>query len=637
MVRRSRLRTENNRRRLLRALLVLLVLGGVVAGIAFVFRQQLRILSAVWEETFPANEFLVEESVRGTIYDRNFKELAETLERVSLYARPREVENLEGTAGQLSGVLGISEPELKQRLGRDSHLVWLRRDIGQGEEEEIHRLGLPGIYLHRELARKYPEQAMGAHLVGYAENDLGLAGIEHYYDHLLSHDHVRQEAIPNVDLKGEEETSGYSHDLVLTVDMKIQAILDKYVADLGENLGRVQLGSLLLETGEGKIIAGVNFPSYNPNTIWQYENEVLENILLTPLVIPKEIRQFFLEASLLQRGWEQGTQIYPWSLVAGKTDFAGQLRLWDRLQLTTELNVDLSGGKKGSSSIPEFIDCGPVADLGTVPKIAPPLKVVLGFTHLLNGGKKIQPHFLDRVLERPSQKEYVYDVFRGKTRGTNVLPSLVSAELRTLLRAQGTPGILGSVAISGETLSRIALPTGYEYVRDRMSLVVIPAEKPEIILLLVSRQKDLGPRKVDDSNPDFLCKTIDTILPSMVALQQVSYGLAGLVEAAEKKNENFQSEGMDERNVSKNLAGMLKEQTRIMPDLTGLSLRRALRLLQGTEVEVHVEGSGRIRSQSPEAGGALKTGGQCRLILKKDTAPKETVEMSNLENDSKQE
>jgi Penicillin-binding Protein dimerisation domain/PASTA domain len=630
MVRRSRLRTDNNRRRLLTVLLVILVIGGIIAGIGFVFRQQVRILSAVWQETFPASELPVEESVRGTIYDRNFKELAETLERVSLYARPREVINLEETAGQLSGVLGIPVTEIKQRLNKDSRRVWLRRDIGQGEEEEIHRLALPGINLHRELARKYPEQALGAHLVGYAENDLGLAGVEHYYNHLLRQDRVRQEDIPNIDLKGEDQTSGYSHDLVLTVDMKIQAILDKYVAGLGEELGHVQLGSLLLETVEGKIIAGANFPSYNPNDIWQYENEVLENILLTPLVVPEEIRRLFRDAALLQGGWEQGTQVYPWSLVAGRTDFAGQLRLWDRLQLTTGLNVDFSGGKKQSSSIPEFIDCGPVADLGTVPKIAPPVKVLLGFTHLLNGGKKIQPHFLDRVLERPSQKEYAYDAFRGQLRGKNVLPSLVSAELRTLLLAQGVPGILGSVVISGETVSRIAKPAGHEYVRDRMSLVAIPAEKPEMILLLVSRQKDLGPRLVDDSNPDFLCNSIDSILPSMVALQQVSHSLAGLVEAAEKKNENFQSEGTDEKEVVINLSGMLEEQTRTIPDLTGLSLRRALRLLQGMEVEVHVEGSGRITSQNPKAGKTLKAGDQCWLILKKDPAPKETVQMPHL-------
>ena len=636
MVRRSRLRTKDNRKRLVRALLVVLVILAVMTGVGVSLRQQLRTLTEIWQETFPVSEQAVE-SVRGTIYDRNFKELAQTLERVSLYARPREVENLPETAGALSRLLGIPETELVQRLGRESHLVWLRRDIGQGEEEEIHRLNLPGIYLHRELARKYPEQAVGAHLIGYAENDIGLAGIEHYYNHLLSHDHVRQEDIPTIDLKGEEQTSGYSHDLVLTVDMKIQAILDKYVTDLGESLGSVQIGSLLLETVEGEIIAGANYPSYNPNTIWQYDNEVLENILLTPLVIPEEIRQFFRDASLLQGGWEQGTQVYPWSLVAGKASFARQLRLWDRLQLTTELNVDISAGKEQSPSLPEFIDCGPVADLGTVPKTAAPLKVLLGFTHLLNGGKKIQPHFLDRVLERPSQKEYFFDAFQGQLRGRNVLPAMVSSELRTLLRAQGKPGILGSVALSGETLSRVAKPSGFEYVRDRMSLIAIPVEKPELILLLVSRQREPGPALVDDSNPGFLCNTIDSILPSMVALQQVSHSLAGLVEAAEKKNENFKYEGMVDEKASKNLAGMLEEQTRIMPDLTGLSLRKGLRLLQGIEVEVRVEGSGRIVSQRPEAGKVLEKGGQCLLTLKNDPAPKETVQLQELQQDNKQE
>ena len=40
--------------------------------------------------------------IRGIIFDRNFKELAQTLERVSLYVRPREVSNLPDAAEQIA-------------------------------------------------------------------------------------------------------------------------------------------------------------------------------------------------------------------------------------------------------------------------------------------------------------------------------------------------------------------------------------------------------------------------------------------------------------------------------------------------------------------------------------------------------
>ena len=43
-----------------------------------------------------------------------------------------------------------------------------------------------------------------------------------------------------------------------------------------------------------------------------------------------------------------------------------------------------------------------------------------------------------------------------------------------------------------------------------------------------------------------------------------------------------------------------------MPQLKGMSLRKSLRLLQRAEVNVEVQGSGRVIRQKPEAGEMLK-------------------------------
>lgn len=634
MVRRSRLKTANNRRRRLWFVWTFLLILGVAAVAGLAFKRQLINLTDIWRETFPAvTRGTV--SVRGTIYDRNFKELAETLERVSLYVRPREVKDIPGTAGILSEMLGLSGSELVSRMGRDSHLVWLRRDIGQEDEEAVSELNLPGIYLHREFARTYPQQEYASHLIGYSENDLGLSGVEHYYNRLLNQDRVLQEDFPAIDLKGQHQTSTDGHDLVLTLDMKIQSILEKYVSGLGEKMEKGRITSLLLDTEQGKIIAGANYPSYNPNSVWHHENEILDNLFLTPMVIPEEIRKFFHDAALLQGGWELGTQVYPWSLVSGQNDFARQLRLWERLQFSTDLQVDFSGDRKHQSVLPQYVDCLPMTDLGTVPKTATPLKVLLGMTHLLNGGKKVQPHILDRIMERPSQRDYYYDAFHGQSRGRNVFPSLVSTELRKLLMAQGRQGALGSIALSGETVSLVmGSPDadglqGSHYVRDRMSLVVISAEQPEMILLLVSRDEELEPGGAAAG----ISGNIDTVLPSMVALQQVSQNLADMVEVAEGDELNFKGGQVNSQKKleTETLAGMLHAEVTRMPDLTGFSLRKGLRILQRAEMRVTVRGTGRIVSQSPKAGETIQKGERCTLTLKIDPAPKETMQVQSLQ------
>ncbi len=629
MARKSRLKTSASQRRWPLFVFFFLLLAGVGAGVWANYQQQLTNLVEVWQETFDVQEKVATDELRGTIFDRNFKELAQTLERVSLYVRPREVTNLLKTAEQLSEILGMPDSEILESLQRDSHLVWLRRDIAQVDEELVANLNLPGIYFHREFARSYPEQEKASHLIGYSENDRGLAGVEHYYNRLLNHGSIRQVDLPDIDLEGLEQTLPYGHDLVLTLDMKIQTILENYVASLGQQMGEGQIASLLLNAVDGRIIAGANYPSYNLNSVWQHDHDVLGSLLFTPVVIPEKIRKFFRVASQLQGGWEQGTQIYPWSIVAGKMDFSRQIRLWDRLQLSTEQQVDFSGGKRKQMSIPQFVNCSAEEDCGTVPKTATPLKTLLGMTHLLNGGRKVQPHILDRILERNSQKEYFYNGFLGESGGRKVLPSLVSEELRTFLQKDGRKAVLGTGILNGETVSLIPDYSGGQYVRDRMSMVVISGVKPELMLLIVSRQNKPGPDVQQVQGADFLTKEIDSILPSMVALQQVHQNIADMMEFPEFQEKNFNKKQSKGQNSSQTLANILDKHTLLMPDVTGFSLRKGLRLLQRTEITVQANGTGRISSQIPAPGEELKKGTIVQLELVPDVYPENGIQQES--------
>ena len=55
----------------------------------------------------------------------------------------------------------------------------------------------------------------------------------------------------------------------------------------------------------------------------------------------------------------------------------------------------------------------------------------------------------------------------------------------------------------------------------------------------------------------------------------------------------------------------------VMPDLRGLSLRKSLRLLQGIDVELKIQGTGKVIDQKPRPGTSLKGVKECVLILVK--------------------
>ena len=46
--------------------------------------------------------------------------------------------------------------EVRERLSSQKGFVWLKREITPQQQQEIHRLGIPGIGFLRENKRVYP-------------------------------------------------------------------------------------------------------------------------------------------------------------------------------------------------------------------------------------------------------------------------------------------------------------------------------------------------------------------------------------------------------------------------------------------------------------------------------------------------
>jgi beta-lactam-binding protein with PASTA domain len=57
---------------------------------------------------------------------------------------------------------------------------------------------------------------------------------------------------------------------------------------------------------------------------------------------------------------------------------------------------------------------------------------------------------------------------------------------------------------------------------------------------------------------------------------------------------------------------------RVMPDLSGQTLRSALAVLAPLGLEVEIHGQGRVVQQTPRAGGPLEPGAAARLTLTRE-------------------
>lgn len=627
MVVQSRRRVKKSGRGGLAVLSLLLVAGLVWAGV--LYKQE---ITGLVHQLFSGQGTVTDKkkNVRGTIYDRSFKELALSLDRVSLYVRPRDLVDVHGSAGQLSTALGMNEQELLSRLDKDVQRVWLAKDVSLEEEKAVADLQLSGVFLHREQVRYYPYKGVAAHVIGFADQNMGLAGAEHYYNRVLELASISQEDYPHIDLKGRYRTGISGQDLVLTIDLKIQYFLEKYVATLGAVHEGMEITALLMETETGAIVANANSPTYDPNRFFQYGEKKLANILLDPVFIPREIRKFFQDATMLQAAWDRYEQVYPWSIAAGSADTGAELRLQERLGLSQLPELDFSvqdvrhdlAGPEGKAVV-----AGDAA--GAIPLQATPLQILLGINTLLNGGHQVLPHVLDRILERNGEREYSFKSSatgegQGRSHGAGVIdkPS-APAETWRLLAAQGHKGVLDSLFVDVQDLSFQPVDKGGEYRRTRMMFAVLPADRPELILMVMVRQPYLEPSLASAKDGVDLVGPAGKILPSMVALQQVYKNLSDMMSMSERKEGNYQQE--QEKKALVGLDNILEQHQSLMPDLTNMSLRKALRLLQDKKVKVRIQGSGRVVAQIPAAGRPLAGVKECLLTLKKSEHPdKET-------------
>ena len=111
-------------------------------------------------------------TARPDILDRNGEILATDVKTPSLFGEPRKIIDVDEAVELLTAVMpDLETNELRERLSSKRAFVWLKREITPKQQQEIHRLGLPGIGFLPENKRTFPNGAEVAHLIGLVNVD----------------------------------------------------------------------------------------------------------------------------------------------------------------------------------------------------------------------------------------------------------------------------------------------------------------------------------------------------------------------------------------------------------------------------------------------------------------------------------
>lgn len=249
---------------------------------------------------------------RGTIYDRNGREMAISVSSDSVYAIPNEVVasgREQEIARELARILEMKPEKVLEIITRESRFEWVMRQIDDDQAEAIRKLELPGIDFAEESRRYYPKKNLASHILGIVGVDnIGLEGIEVTWEKelggldgrvVIEHDAYGLE-IPQAMHKYIPPVEG--HDLVLTIDETIQYIAERELDKLCQEHNPDRASIVVMDPHTGEILALANRPDFDPNNYNDYPAVNRRNHAVSNAFEPGSVFKIVTGSAALEEG-----------------------------------------------------------------------------------------------------------------------------------------------------------------------------------------------------------------------------------------------------------------------------------------------------------------------------------------------
>ena len=210
---------------------------------------------------------------RGTIYDRDGDVLAISVEASTVYVHPYEVEDVNKASKELAEILGGDSSYYAGLVGdRSTPFNYIIRQISVEVGESIKEKKIPGVYVSEDTARYYPFGEVGAQVIGIVNQDgEGQTGLELYYDEILAGTEGKviteqgRDGIPMPQAHSESVAAVDGSDIVITIDIDLQAHVEQAIARGQEQFQSKSANSIVVDSKTGEIYAAASTPGFNAN------------------------------------------------------------------------------------------------------------------------------------------------------------------------------------------------------------------------------------------------------------------------------------------------------------------------------------------------------------------------------------
>ena len=211
-------------------------------------------------------------AARGRILDANGEVLAANRTVCTISVIHSQIEEPEAVIAMLVKELGISEETARKRVEKRSSIERVKTNVDKKTGDTIRSYGYAGVKVDEDFKRYYPKGKLASRVIGFTGGDnQGIIGLEVEYEEILKG--INGKILTTTDARGIEQNGiGESRqepvagrDLKVSLDVNIQAYCQQAAEKAMAEKQADSVSILLMNPQNGEIYVCVNVPEFDLN------------------------------------------------------------------------------------------------------------------------------------------------------------------------------------------------------------------------------------------------------------------------------------------------------------------------------------------------------------------------------------
>lgn len=484
-------------------------------------------------------------AARGKIVDRNGIVLADNRSVCTVSVIHSQIRDPERVIAELAELLELPEDTVRKRVEKVSSIERISSNVPKETGDAILARQLEGVKVDEDYRRYYPYDSLASKVIGFTGGDnQGIVGLEVRYDDWLSGEDGKILTMTNaygqeLEQEGERRQEPVTgNQLTISMDCNLQMYCEQAAQKVMLEKNADEVSVILMNPQNGEIFAMVNVPEYNLNEPFTLNvetasdlkesekqdllNQMWRNACINDTYEPGSTFKIITTAAALEQGvvtvndsfycpgykivedrrirchktTGHGAETFTEGIMNSCNPVFIELGLrlgaenfyhyFEQFGLLRKTGIDLPGEAATIMHKEENIGQVELATMSFGQSFqVTPIQMAATVSALVNGGKRVTPHFGVRILDKDKEtvRELKYDD------GKQIVSEETSRTMQALLESvvsegSGKNAKIEGYHIGGKTATSQTLPrSANKYISSFIGFA--PAANPQILGMCV--------------------------------------------------------------------------------------------------------------------------------------------------------